>query len=144
MHDERLSADRFLGEFQELEHGRTDGPVLKECVRSEGEAYEADLVRYLRAGALLAATTSVVHDVLSSGNELIGGLHLLTDGQWFWYTDLAYYVERYHVPVDARFVHHACGRGWRPPQLSDAELIGIADEFFPGHGAAPAVVDGTQ
>ncbi|MFF1658854.1 hypothetical protein [Streptomyces sp. NPDC058255] len=39
-------------------------------------------------------------DVLSPANELIDGLHLLTDGEWFWYPDLAHYVERYHVPVD--------------------------------------------
>lgn len=35
--------------------------------------HEADLVRYLRAGSVLAATTSRVHDALSAGKELIGG-----------------------------------------------------------------------
>ncbi|MER7185470.1 hypothetical protein ABT404_39430 [Streptomyces hyaluromycini] len=144
MSSESVCAGRFLGEFRELGHGRTDGPSLRDCVRREGEAYEADLVRYLRAGSLLAATTSRVHDILSSGNELIGGLHLLTDGEWFWYTDLAHYVEHYHVPLDARFVDHACDRGWRPPQLSDAELARIADAFFPDDGSAPVVADGGQ
>ena len=63
-------------------------------------------------------------------DELIGGLHLLTDGEWFWHTDLAHYVERYHVPVDDRFVEHARLRGWSPPQLSEAELIQLADAFL--------------
>ncbi|MGW2683585.1 hypothetical protein ACWC6I_10540 [Streptomyces sp. NPDC001414] len=113
-------------------------------MRRQGEAYEADLVRYLGAGTLLAATTSRVHDILSSGNELIGALHLLTDGQWFWHTDLAHYVEHYHVPLDTRFIDHARGRGWRPPQLSDAELAGIGDVFFPDDGSAPVLADGAQ
>lgn len=142
MSSENKYAGRFLGEFQELEHGRTDGPSLRDCRRREGEAYEADLVRYLRAGSVLAATTSGVHDVLSPSNELIGGLHLLTDGEWFWYTDLAHYVEHYHVPLEARFVDHARGRGWTPAQLSDAELVWIADAFFPNDGPVPVVIDG--
>jgi hypothetical protein len=141
---ENIYAGRFLGEFHELEHGRTDGPSLRDCVQREGAAYEADLVRYLRAGSVLAATTSRVHDILSTSNDLIGGLQLLTDGEWFWYTDLAHYVEHYHVPLDALFVDHARGRDWTPPQLSDAELAQIADTFFPDNGSAPVVVDGGQ
>lgn len=137
-----MYADRFLGEFRELEHGRTDGPSLRDCVRRQGAPYEADLVRYLRAGSVLAATTSRVHDVLSARNDLIGGLHLLTDGEWFWYTDLAHYVEQYHVPLDARFVDHARGRGWTPPQLSDAELARIEETFFPDDGSVPVADDG--
>ncbi|MFD0337117.1 hypothetical protein ACFVH0_00200 [Streptomyces sp. NPDC127117] len=141
MSGEDVQAVRFIGEFQELEHGRTNGPSLRGSVRSEGEDHEADLVRYLRAGSVLAATTSRVHDVLSPRKELIGGLYLLTDGEWFWYTDLAHYVEYYHVPVDARFVDHVRRRGWTPPELSDADLVRISEVFFPDD-SAPVVADG--
>ncbi|MFK0288435.1 hypothetical protein ACIQVL_49370 [Streptomyces sp. NPDC090499] len=144
MSSQMMYAGRFLGEFRELEHGRTDGPSLRDCVQREGAPYEADLVRYLRAGSVLAATTSRVHDVLSARSDLIGSLHLLTDGEWFWYTDLAHYVERYHVLLDARFIDHARGRGWTPPQLSDAELARIEDAFFPDDGSVPVVDDSGQ
>lgn len=83
-------------------------------------------VRYLRAGSVIAATGSGVYDFLSPANEFIEGLCLLTDGEWFCHTDLAHYVERYHVPVDGRFVDHAHHRGWLPPQLSDDQLVQIA------------------
>lgn len=129
--DEHISADRFLGEFRELKHGRPDGPSLRASVRSKGDPHEEDLVRYLRSGSVLAATASAVHDVLSPTNELIDALHLLTDGEWFWHTDLAHYVEQYHVPLDDRFVDHARLQGWEPPQLSQAELIRMADAFSP-------------
>lgn len=125
-------ADRILGEFRELQHGSPQGPSLIAAVRSEGDPHEEDLVRYLRAGSVIAATGSAVYDVLSPTNELIDRLHLLTDGEWFWHTDLAHYVERYHVPVDERFVAHARRRGWVPPHLSDDQLVQIADTFFPG------------
>ncbi|MGW5851673.1 hypothetical protein ACWFQ8_27630 [Streptomyces sp. NPDC055254] len=131
MTTENPAANRFLGEFRELEHGNPDGPSLIAAPRSEGDPHEEDLVRYLRAGSVIAATGSAVYDFLSPTNEPIDSLQLLTDGAWFWYTDLAYYVERYHVPVDDRFVDHARLRGWVPAQLSDDRLVHIADTFFP-------------
>ncbi|MEU6213447.1 hypothetical protein ABZ891_26540 [Streptomyces sp. NPDC047023] len=124
-------ADRFLGEFRELKHGSPEGPSLVAAVRTEGDSHEDDLVRYLRGGSVIAATTSAVYDFLSPTNEFIDGLRLLTDGEWFWRTDLAHYVERYHVSVDDRFVAHARHRGWVPPQLSEAQLVQIADTVFP-------------
>ncbi|MFD8396345.1 hypothetical protein ACFV2N_46030 [Streptomyces sp. NPDC059680] len=130
MTSEHPYADRFLGEFRELEHGSPDGPSLVAFVRREGDPHEEDLVRYLRAGTVIAASGSAVYDFLSPTNEFIDGLRLLTDGEWFWYTDLAHYVERYHVLIDDRFVEHARCREWTPPQLSDTELERIADAFF--------------
>ncbi|OEJ28538.1 hypothetical protein AR457_32815 [Streptomyces agglomeratus] len=85
--------------------------------------------------SVLAATGSGVHDILSPGHELIGGLSLLTDGQWFWYSDLAHYVERHHVTLDERFIQHARSRNWAPPQLTRAELVGIEEAVFDNEGA---------
>ncbi|MGW6095082.1 hypothetical protein ACWFRK_12065 [Streptomyces sp. NPDC055157] len=131
MTSENPHADRYLGEFRELKHGSPDGPSLVASVRSEGDLHEESLVRYLRAASVIAATGSAVYDFLSPTNEFIDGLHLLTDGEWFWYTDLTHYVKRYHVPIDDRFVDHARRRGWTPPQLSDAQLVQIANACFP-------------
>ena len=123
-------SDRFVGEFRELGHGRPDGPSLHAAVRDEGDHGEQALARYLREGAVLAATGTRVHDVLSPEHELIGGLSLLTDGQWFWYSGLAHYVERYHVTLDERFTQHARSRNWSPPQLTHDELVEIEETMF--------------
>jgi hypothetical protein len=128
-------SDRFIGEFSELGHGRSDGPSLRAAVRDEGDQDEQSLARYLREGAVLAATGTRVHDVLSPEHELIGGLSCLTDGQWFWYSDLAHYVERYHVTLDERFIQHARSRNWSPPQLTHDELVEIEEAMFDDEGA---------
>ncbi|WP_225814378.1 hypothetical protein [Streptomyces spinosus] len=120
-----LPCDRFLGEFQELAHGRPDGPSLRESVRDHAAPDEEKLVRYLRAGSALAVTGSPAHDALSG--EFIGALELHTDGEWFWYSDLAHYVEHYHVPQDEIFIDHARAHHWAPPALSTEDLIAIAD-----------------
>lgn len=113
----------FVGEFRELGHGRADGASLRSAVRAQEPENARELVEYLRAGTVLAATTTLVHDVLSPNNAVIGGLHLLTDGRWFWYSDLAHYVERHHVALDPRFIAHACSNDWTAPCVSDADLL---------------------
>ncbi|WP_367325835.1 hypothetical protein [Streptomyces sp. HUAS ZL42] len=112
----------FVGDFRELEHGWPDGPSLRAAVRADESEYERDLVQYLRSGSALIATPSAVPDVLSPAGAVIGGLHLLTDGRWLWYSDLVYYVEHYHVALDARFIAHVRGNDWTVPELSDSDL----------------------
>jgi hypothetical protein len=79
---------------------------------------------------VLAATSGFVSDILSPDSAVIGGLHLLTDGQWLWYSDLAHYVERYHVALDPCFVAHAQSKNWTVPQLSHADLLAMEAELF--------------
>ncbi|SEM20347.1 hypothetical protein [Streptacidiphilus jiangxiensis] len=116
--------DRFplVGGFKELEYGRPDAPPILTAVRATAAEREDDLVRYLRAGTVLVATPSAVPDVLSETGALIGGLHLLTDGQWLWYSDLAHYVGCYHVELDPVFIEHAHGNNWAVPQVGDEHL----------------------
>ncbi|MET8405944.1 hypothetical protein [Streptomyces sp900116325] len=130
MSRESYHVRRFLGEFHELEHGRPDGPSLRAAVRDEAGPDELRLVQYLRSGAVLAATASSVHDVLSPGHELIDGLRLHTDAQWFWYSDLAHYVERYHVALDEEFLQHARDQDFTSPQLSLTDLVKIEETLF--------------
>ncbi|MEV6384336.1 hypothetical protein AB0M31_33580 [Streptomyces sp. NPDC051773] len=112
----------LVGGFRELEYGSPDGPSIRAAARSAPSESEGDLVRYLRAGATLIATPSAVPDVLGEPGAFIGGLHLLTDGRWLWYSDLAHYVDRYHVELDPAFIEHARSNNWTVPQVSDERL----------------------
>ncbi|MDG9688299.1 hypothetical protein QC334_37190 [Streptomyces sp. DH18] len=112
----------IVGGFRELEHGSPDGPSIWTAVRPAAPEHEGDLVRYLHAGSTLVATPSAVPDVLSESGAIIGGLHLLTDGHWLWYSDLAHYVGRYHVELDPAFIEHARGSNWSVPQISNDRL----------------------
>jgi hypothetical protein len=120
----------FVGEFNELEHGNPDGPSLRSAVRDHAGMYAHELVAYLRSGAVLAATVAVVRDVLAPDSAAIGGLQVLTDGRWLWYSDLAHYVDRYHVELDPRFVAHAQRSNWTIPQVSRAELLALEAVFL--------------
>ncbi|MFI9275271.1 hypothetical protein ACIGXM_31850 [Kitasatospora sp. NPDC052896] len=115
----------FVGDFRELAQGSPDGPSLRYATRAEAFDGAREPAEYLRSGALPAATTTLARDVLAPDNPVIGGLHLLTDGYWLWYSDLAHYVEHYHVALDPRFITHAQANGWTVPQLDDADLLAL-------------------
>ncbi|WP_405853890.1 hypothetical protein OG407_00455 [Streptomyces sp. NBC_01515] len=115
----------FVGDFRELEQGSPDGPSLWSAIKTDASVNAHELVEYLRSGALLAATTTLARDVLSPDKAVIGGLHLLTDGHWLWYSDLAHYVEHYHVTLEPQFIAHAEANSWTVPQLDDADLLAL-------------------
>ncbi|MFJ3795659.1 hypothetical protein ACIPSJ_05180 [Streptomyces sp. NPDC090088] len=124
----------FVGGFRELEYGSPDGPSIRAAARMAAPGYEGDLVRYLRAGTALVATPSAVPDVLSETGAFIRGLHLLTDGQWLWYSDLAHYVERYHVELDPTFIEHARSNNWTVPQVSNEHLEAMVTSLIGDEG----------
>jgi len=115
---------RLVGDFHELSHGRFESPSIRWAVRATAAPHEPDLLRYLRAGTVLAASPGITHDVLGAQDTLIdiGGLCLLTDGTWLWYSDLAYYVEHYHLELDPRFTAHAHSHHWTTPPPAPEDL----------------------
>jgi hypothetical protein len=53
----------------------------------------------------------------------------MTDGEWFWYIGLIYYVEKYNVRLPDEYIEHAKRHGWRV----NRDAIPLADyecEYF--------------
>ncbi len=84
-------------------------------------------MRYLQAGTLFVVSGDAAHDVLAAEANYIGPLAALTDGEWVWHSDLAYYVERYHVPLDECFVKRVRHLKGVPPTVSHADLIALEE-----------------
>jgi hypothetical protein len=80
------------------------------------------VLEYLRSGLILGVTMgadlSDWFDPPSKANPIIedrcrGGTTEMTDGTWFWYAGLIYFIEKYNVQVPDEFVQHAARHGWR-------------------------------
>ncbi|MYS82709.1 YrhB domain-containing protein [Embleya scabrispora] len=127
-----------LGVYRELTGRDPAAPGIHDVAGLIPRAFEAEVVGYLRAGAVLAATTTVAYDELSRDRSPIGGLAVRTDGTWFWYSDLAHYVETYHLALDPRFLAHAAKLEWRPPELSADRLRVPEGDLGAGTGTAGA------
>ncbi|MFD4139320.1 YrhB domain-containing protein [Streptomyces sp. NPDC058572] len=134
-HRRRQGAERcrgnLLGDFRELRGRGEQSPSIHDAAGTSPRPGESELAAYLRAGAVLAASPSLVHDELRGDGTVICGLSVQTDGTWFWYSDLAYYVETYHLALDDRFLAHAASLGWRPPRPSDEELFALKGRMTP-------------
>lgn len=86
--------------------------VLRAVRRWEPNADEANILKYLEAGALAAAVPGLDEDVLAVPPRIIGPIHIRTDGVWAWPETLAYYVRAYHVALPEEFVEHMRVSGW--------------------------------
>ena len=124
---QKPGAPVMVGSFRELDHGQAHEPSIHQAVRASAQPHQAQLVAYLQAGTVLAAAACLVHDELDPARPAIGGLALLTDGQWMWRSDLHHYLERYHLDLDPRFLDHTREHHWQPAPVTDAQLHAIAE-----------------
>jgi len=107
------------GFFRELDHGEPNGESLL-ALRGTApydEATRKRVAAYLDAGHLYIGCPGTVIDVLANGDvHPIGSPDILTDGEWAWPGDLAYYVSRYNVPVSEEMLQAMKRNGWHVPR----------------------------
>jgi hypothetical protein len=70
----------------------------------------------------------VVDDVLGSGESIMGGGSLLTDGEWVWRGDLSFYVYQHHVVLPDEFRGKAESTGYTVPPVEQERLMLLTDE----------------
>jgi hypothetical protein len=110
------------GFFKELSYS-DGGPSILSAV---GELHGADKERvlaYLAAGVPVDALLLVTCDVLDEEQTPIGALEFLSDGEWVWPSDLAYYVEMYDCTVPDEFRAHMASKRWRVPKAVDRDAV---------------------
>ncbi|MFI1968173.1 hypothetical protein BLA24_20735 [Streptomyces cinnamoneus] len=90
---------------------------------------EKEIASYLRGGHVLFASMGVVDDVLGSGESIVGGGSLFTDGEWVWRGDLWFYVTTYHLLLPDEFVNKARAAGFHVPAVEQDRLIELTDEI---------------
>ena len=115
------------GFFEELPHGDSDGGRLS-SLRGAAHYDDAQLhriVRYLNRCTLFVACPGLVTDVLVTGSTPLCAPHLLTDGDWVWPADLAYYVEKHLVPIPAAMLQAMERNDWTPPDAIDIASLEV-------------------
>ena len=107
--------------FREFPFGIATDPSMREWLAPEPWKDQDQVLNYLRSGLILAypmgADLPDWFDRPNRANPLIeerrlGGTTPLTDGEWFWYAGLIYFIEKYNVRVPSEFMDHAAARGW--------------------------------
>jgi hypothetical protein len=99
-------------------------PSFHDYVSDIPHEAESKIIGYLRSGT--------EHDYLSSRPickkpedrlTLDRSGVVLTDGVWVWPSELAYYVEAFHLRLPTEFVSHMRNNDWQPPSGVDVENL---------------------
>jgi hypothetical protein len=112
----------LVGCYAEL--GFENAPSLQNLVRTGHDSNRDRSVAYLKAGKTLILTTSLLRDVFDrSGTP--GSRSILTDGTFAWPAGLAYYIERYGLPVPVELEQHMAHNHWTFPSTVDLKGLGV-------------------
>lgn len=98
-----------------MPHGDNLDPSIFERIHKKIDNKDK-ICEYLRQGYVLAACGSVVKDIVTPENGIVGTPDDVTDGVWLWPADLVYYVENYDLILDEAFVKHMAEQGWSVPE----------------------------
>jgi hypothetical protein len=82
---------------------------------------QEQVLGYLRSGLILGVTMGAdLTDWLECSRkanpviegQAVGGTTEMTDGTWFWYAGLIYFIDRYNLRVPDEFIQHAARNNW--------------------------------
>lgn len=114
---------------------------IRSFVAGVPQPNESEIASYLRSGHVLFASMGVVDDVLGSGENIMGGGSLFTDGEWVWRGDLWFYVSRYHVVLPDDFRAKVDSLGYDVPSVEQERLMALTDEL---QAATPKTNEGPR
>lgn len=89
---------------------------------------KATVVAYLRSGAVFIGSPGTGTDYFGSGDPT--SLAIMTDGEWIWPADYAYYVDKHDVWVPADLVARAIDAVGAPARVSRERLLELESEVY--------------
>ena len=105
-----------VGFFSDLRYGDAADKPIASCIDATLPDQRLREISYLRSGHTLIASPGFSRDILSP-ERIIGPLAMLTDGEYVWPSDLAYYLEQYHVHLPDHFLAHIIAHNWSIPEV---------------------------
>ncbi|MGA4727703.1 hypothetical protein ACPB67_09820 [Micromonospora taraxaci] len=97
-------------------------PSIFDSVTAEELPDLNQVVTYLNSGHVLIDVMDVVDDAFDSTRQVMNGSTVMTDGDWLWRKDLAYYVRRHRVAVPEAFLALIRERNYVVPSRGVPEL----------------------
>jgi hypothetical protein len=112
----------FFHELSDDPDERRTLPSLCAALSQTPHDDEARIVSYLKSGICVGARGCYVEDVLDPSSKAPLHAHLYTDGTYLWRSDIAHYVEQYHLRLPLEFVHHMAAMNWHVPDEEEVDV----------------------
>jgi hypothetical protein len=123
-----VQAVKTAGMFVELAQGRHPEPVqsIADHVSQQPVEDVENVVAYLNAGHVLVDVMDIENDVLDPTQQIMNGGSVLTDGDWLWRKDYAYYVRRHNILVPDGLLAAIRHRNYIVPSVPEELLVDLA------------------
>ncbi|MFD9270054.1 hypothetical protein ACFWB1_21130 [Streptomyces goshikiensis] len=121
---------KILGFHREFWSGGS-GPAydnISDFVQDSAEPDEPEIIEYLDSGYEILSFMGSVKDVLGSGERILGGDNIFTDGEWVWRGDLSFYVMTYHLSIPIDFLEQIRERKYLMPDVSRDQRLAVYNE----------------
>lgn len=121
---------KTAGMFVELAQGRHPAPVQSIADNLSEQPVEdvENVVAYLNTGHVLVDVMDIENDVLDPTQQIMNGSSILTDGDWLWRMDYAYYVQRHNILVPEGLLTTIRHRNYIVPFVPEQVLIDLAEQ----------------
>lgn len=122
---------KILGLYEEFwpQVAGAAGRNVRNFVRESADPDEAEILNYLDSGYEILSFMGSVKDALGSGEKILGGDNIFTDGEWVWRGDLWFYVVTYHLALPAEFLQQVRARQYRTPDIGTEERLAIHEQI---------------
>lgn len=111
-----------------------DGDALElrpELRRSDDSALKARVLDFLQGGGVVLRSPGLREDRLDPTQPPRVPLGYLSDGEWIWPLEMAYYLERHGVLPEDEFLEHMRARGFEAPE-PELEVLMQASRLLRG------------
>ncbi|MGW7091492.1 hypothetical protein [Streptomyces sp. NPDC054874] len=128
------TAMHIAGFFEELwphPFGTSVGS-LHNFVSSEPYEDSKEIAKYLLSGHDLFSVMGSSGDVLGSGETVLGGDSIFSDGDWIWRGDLCFYMRKYNVRLPDLFLAHVREKQYLVTAGKEIELRELAQKVQDG------------
>ena len=78
---------------------------LQEALFETPYSFQKEIASYLRKGNVILTGLSRAKDVFT-GERIPDEVHIMTDGEYLWPNELAWYVEKYNLRLPKDFEEH--------------------------------------
>ncbi|MFD1830315.1 contact-dependent growth inhibition system immunity protein [Streptomyces desertarenae] len=119
----------FYEEFWPTSAGTPDGSI-REFLADDPGVLEEEAADYLRGGREVFASMGVTEDILGSGEIILGGGSVHTDGEWIWRGDLGFYLLKYHLRLPGDFVDKIRTAVSHTLAVGDGKLVELTYEVM--------------
>ncbi|BAW04292.1 conserved hypothetical protein [Nocardia seriolae] len=112
---------------------REELPLMRESYVRQPIADRKLVAEYMKAATPVFDVPGEVSDLLDTAKAVLGGMSLVSDGEWIWRVDSVHYLENYALDIPTEFLDHVRGLNYQPRggvDVADAKFDAAIATYF--------------